>query len=151
SPAAAERNLSSLGLPSTDHTAAPPAQPISTGGSSRERELGSLLVLNARPVVPSGPIAVPEGNRPGEFAASPEGRPGATARPEIKSGNSPSAANGSVNSAGPADIYVAPPAAQVTATAVVAALPPTARPLPPDKTEGQPRDRIDTQIFGTRR
>lgn len=147
SPAAAGRNLSSLGLPSTDHTAAPPAQPISTGGSARERELGALLVLNARPIAPVGPVTIPEGNRPGEFAASPEGRPGATARPEIKSGNSPSAANGSVNGAGPADIYVAPPPAKVTANAVVAA----PRSLTPDKTESQPRDRIDTQIFGTRR
>jgi TonB family protein len=150
SSAPTERNLSSLGLPSTDHTAAPPAPPISTGGSQRERELGTLLVLNARPIAPTDTIAVPEGNRPGEFAASPEGRTGATARPEIKSGNSPSSANGPMNGAGPIDIYVAAPPAKVTANAVVAA-PPTARPLTPDKTEGQARDRIDTQIFGTRR
>lgn len=55
-----------------------------------------------------------------------------------------------MNGAGPADIYVAAPPAKVTANAVVAP-PPTARPLTPDKTESQPRDRIDTQIFGARR
>jgi TonB family protein len=150
STAPAERNLSSLGLPSNDHTAAPPAQPMSTGGSAREREIGALLVLNARPIAPTEPVTVPEGSRPGEFAASPEGHPGATARPEIKSGNSPSAANGSAGG-GPADIYVAPPPAKVTANAVVATPPPAARPLTPDKTEGQPPDHIDTQVFGARR
>jgi TonB family protein len=151
--AATGRNLSSLGLPLADHAAAAPAPPVSAGGSAREKELGQLLVLNAQPVVPVAPVTVPQGNRPGEFAASPEGRPGATARPEIKAGAGPSPAGRSGSNSGPGEIYVSPPPAKITANAVMAAppRPPTARPLTPDRTEGQPHDRIDTQIFGTRR
>ncbi len=148
SEAAAARNLSNLGLPSPEHTTAPPPQPISTGGSSREKEIGQLLVLNAQPIAPTGPITVPEGNRPGEFAASPEGHSGATARPEIKAGNSAPAANAPSTGAGPSDIYVSAPPAKITANAVVAA---PARPLAPDKTDSPARDRIDTQVFGTRK
>jgi TonB family protein len=147
-PSTAGRNLSSLGLPSADHTAAPPAPPVSIGGSAREKELGQLLVLNARPVAPTGPITVPEGNRPGEFAASPQGHPGATARPEIKAGDNASAPSHSGNSAG--DIYISAPPAKITANAIVGAAP-SLRPPTPDKTDGRPPDRIDTQVFGTRR
>lgn len=148
-PSSVSRNLNSLGLPSADHTAAPPAQPVSTGGSVREKELGQLLVLNARPVAPLEPVAIPGGNRPGEFAASPEGRPGATARPEIKPGNSTPATNPAGNGAG--NIYVSPPPAKITANAVAPPPSPTTRPLTPDKTDSRPADRIDTQVFGTRR
>ena len=152
-PSSVGRNLSSLGLPSADHTVAPPAQPISTGGSAREKELGQLLVLNARPVAPNGPLTVPEGNRPGEFAAGPEGRPGATARPEIKAGDSASATNHSSN--GSDEIYISAPPARTTPTAnaVMAAPPPSlaSRPITPDRTDGRPADHIDTQVFGTRR
>src|SRR5215472_7428688 len=147
SDAAAARNLGSVGLPSPQRTAAPPPQPISSGGSSREKEVGQLLVLNAQPVAPTTPITVPEGNRPGEFAASPEGHAGATARPEIKAGNSSPAANAPASGAGPSVIYVSAPPAKITAgNGVVAA----ARPLTPDKAD-LPRDRIDTQVFGTRK
>ncbi|HKV94245.1 MAG TPA: TonB family protein [Candidatus Angelobacter sp.] len=146
---AVARNLSNIGLPVPEQAAAPPAQPISTGGSSREKEAGQLLVLNAHPIAPAGPITVPEGNRPGEFAASPEGHVGATAHPEIKAGNSVPAANAPASGASPGNIYVSAPPAKITANAVVAA--PAFRPLVPDKTAGQPRDPIDTQVFGTRK
>ncbi|HWF05110.1 MAG TPA: hypothetical protein VHA06_15580, partial [Candidatus Angelobacter sp.] len=138
--AAASRNLSNFGLPSQDATAAPPAQPISSGNASREKEVGQMLVLNARPVAPSGPLTVPEGNRPGEFTASPSGRAGATAQPEIKQGSGSSAAN----------IYVAEPPKKITGNTVTSAALPAARVLTPDRTE-KPHDRIDTQVFGTRR
>ena len=153
SPSAAARNLGSLGLPSADHTAAPPAQPISAGGSAREKDVGQLLVLNARPAAPVEPIVVPEGNRPGEFAAGPDGRRGATARPEIQAGASAPAANQSRNGSGAGDIYVAPPPARITASAVVGT--PVAPRVPPgvgpDKTGAQPLDHIANQVFGTRR
>jgi TonB family protein len=139
--ATASRNLSSLGLPSQNATAVPPAQPVISGSAAREKEVGQMLVLNARPIAPTGPLIVPEGNRPGEFTASPSGHTGATAQAEIKEGKGGS----------PADIYVAPPPTKVAGNAVVAsAAPPTAHPLTPDRTD-KPRDRIDTQIFGTRR
>ncbi|HET9366198.1 MAG TPA: TonB family protein, partial [Candidatus Angelobacter sp.] len=144
SDAAVARNLSNIGLPAPQQAAAPPAQPISTGGSSREKEAGQLLVLNAHPIAPAGPITVPEGNRPGEFAASPEGHAGATARPEIKAGNSSPAANAPASD----EVYVSAPPAKITANAVVAA--PAFHPLLPDKSD-EPRDPIDTQVFGTRK
>src|SRR5579859_1637576 len=151
STASLARNLSRLGFPSADATAAPPPQPVSTGGSAREKDVGQLLVLNAQPAAPVEPIKVPEGNRPGEFAAGPQGRPGATARPEIAAGESAPAAKNPGNSAG--DIYISAPPARITANAVVAAPPPAPAPRPPtpDKTDGRPADRIDTQVFGTRR
>jgi TonB family protein len=99
-----------------------------------------MLVLNAHPIAPSEPLIVPEGNRPGEFTASPSGHAGSSAQPEIKAGNS----------SAPADIYVAPPPTKVAGDAVVISAPPAARPLTPDRTD-KPRDRIDNQIFGTRR
>lgn len=143
-PAAASRNLGNLGLPAQEAAAVPPASPVASGNAAREKALGQMLVLNAQPVAPIGPLVVPEGNRPGEFAASPSGHSGASARPEI-------AQRTSGNSGSPADIYVAAPPAKVTGNAVVAApAPPAARPLTPDKTEPA-RDSVDTRVFGTRR
>ncbi|HZI57174.1 MAG TPA: energy transducer TonB, partial [Verrucomicrobiae bacterium] len=149
-PAAANRSLSNFGLPAQDATAAPPAPAMVGAGAAREKEIGQMLVLNARPIAPVQPVTVPEGNRPGEFTASPAGRVGATARPEIKEGSSPNAVNRPNSGVSPGDIYVAPPPAKVTGNAVVAsaAPPPATKPLAPDKTD---LPRIDTQVFGTRR
>ncbi len=143
-PAAASRNLGQLGLPSSNAVAVPPAPPVANGDAAREKALGQLLVLNAQPVASSGPLVVPEGNRPGEFAASPAGHSGATARPEIAQKNSG-------NSGSPSDIYVSAPPAKVPGNSVIAsAAGPAARPLTPDKTD-LPHDSVETRIFGTRR
>jgi TonB family protein len=115
---------------------------VASENAAQEKALGQMLVLNAQPVAPKDPLVVPEGNRPGEFAASPSGHAGATARPEI-------ALRTSGNSGSPADIYVAaPPTKTASNTVVASAAPP--HPLTPDKTE-PPRDSVDTRIFGTRR
>ncbi|HEX4606409.1 MAG TPA: hypothetical protein VH724_20590, partial [Candidatus Angelobacter sp.] len=149
-PAPANQNLSSLGLPAQDATVAPPPPPVMSGSAAREKEIGQMLVLNARPVTPIGPVSVPEGNRPGEFTASPSGRIGATAQPEIKAGAGSSSTNHAGNGAAP-DIYVsAPPTKVIDNTVVASAAPPAAKPLTPDRTD-LPRDHIDTQVFGTRR
>jgi TonB family protein len=154
-PAAANRSLGNIGLPAQDATAAPPAPPVISGSAAREKELGQMLVLNARPIAPIGPVTVPEGNRPGEFTASPTGRAGATARPEIarseiKENSSPSAANRSGDGTSSSDIYVAAPPSKVTGNTVVASAvpPPAAKPLAPDRTD---LPRVDTQVFGSRR
>jgi TonB family protein len=125
--------------------AVPPASPVASGNTAQEKALGQMLVLNAQPVAPSGPFIVPEGNRPGEFAAGPSGHVGSTARPEIAQ-SSPG------NSGSPADIYVSAPPAKVPGSGVIAsAAGPAARPpLTPDKTD-LPHDSVDTRIFGTRR
>ncbi len=143
-PAAASRNLGQLGLPMQTSVAVPPAPPVASGNAAQEKALGQMLVLNAQPVAPSGPVVVPEGNRPGEFAASPSGHAGATARPEIAQ-ISPG------NSGSPSNIYVSAPPAKVPGNTVIAsAAGPAARPLTPDKTDLS-HDSVDTRVFGTRR
>src|ERR1041385_2088534 len=143
-PAAASRNLGQLGLPSPQAVAVPPAPPVAMSNIAREKALGQMLVLNAQPVAPNGPVVVPEGNRPGEFAASPTGHPGATARTEI-------AQYDSGNSGSPSNIYISAPPVKVPSDTVVAsAASPFARPLTPDKTEPS-HDSVDTRVFGTRR
>lgn len=152
-PSAASRNLGNIGLPSQDATAVPPSSPVISGNAAREKAIGQVLVLNAQPIAPTGPVTVPEGNRTGEFTASPSGHVGATARPEIKEGSSTTSPGRSGTGASPADVYVAAPPTKVTGNTVVAsAAPPpsAAHPLTPDRTD-QPRDRIDTQVFGTRK
>src|SRR5580765_8792774 len=59
-PAAASRNLGNIGLPSQDATAVPPASPVISGNAAREKAIGQMLVLNARPIAPIGPVTVPE-------------------------------------------------------------------------------------------
>jgi TonB family protein len=141
-PEAASRNLSQLGLPMQASVAVPPAPPVASGNAAREKALGQMLVLNAQPIAPSGPVIVPEGNRPGEFAASPSGHAGATARPEI-------AQHDSSNTVSPSNIYVSAPPVKVPSNTVVASAAPP-RPLTPDRTEPS-HDSVDTRIFGTRR
>lgn len=143
-PAAASRNLGQLGLPMQESVAAPPAPPVANGNAAREKALGQMLVLNAHPAAPRDPLVIPEGNRPGEFAASPSGHSGATAHPEI-------AQHDSSNSGSPSNIYISAPPAKVPSNTVVASTaPPAPRPLTPDKSEPA-RDSVDTRIFGTRR
>jgi TonB family protein len=143
-PAVASRNLGQLRLPSPQAVAAPPASPVLNSNVAREKVLGQMLVLNAQPIAPNGPVVVPEGNRPGEFAASPAGHAGATARPEI-------AQHDSGNNGSQSNIYIsAPPVKVPNDTVVASAASPFARPLTPDKTEPS-HDSVDTRIFGTRR
>jgi TonB family protein len=144
-PASASRNLSSLGLPAQTAAAVPPAPPIANGNAAQEKALGQMLILNAQPVAPSGSLVVPEGNRPGEFSASPTGHSGATARPEV-------AQHDSSNTGSSSNIYVSAPPTKVASNGAItsAGLPPTARPLTPDKTEPS-HDSVDTRVFGTRR
>lgn len=66
------------------------------GLASREvQSMGQFLALSLHPAIPNGPIAVPEGNRSGTFAADPNGRHGASGRPEAKGGGKPNGAGGS--------------------------------------------------------
>jgi TonB family protein len=145
--------MSRLGLPIAAPITPAPIQPVSTGGSAREKEVGQLLVLNAQPAIPDELITIPSGNRPGEFTASPKGHPGATAQPEIKAGNSTPSTPLPVNGGGSGEIYIAPPPVKIRANTAVAAGPkiPAARPLIADKPDSTTSDHVDTKIFGTRR
>jgi TonB family protein len=47
---------------------------------------GRLIALGIHPVAPSGPVAVPGGNRRGSFSATPQGKPGASGTPNVAGG-----------------------------------------------------------------
>ena len=140
----------------------PPSQPVTTGtGKAQGQEVGQLLALNAQPIAPNGSITIPEGNRPGEFAAGPTGHTGATARPEIKPGES-SIPGGQTGASGtPAGIFVSDPPRKVVSGAVVAsaspslAVPPRAdarADVPLRSSNDVPTSgRIENQIFGDKR
>lgn len=138
--------------------AVPPSEPVTSGtGKSQAQQMGQLLVLNVNPVAPSGPMTVPEGNRPGEFAAGPNGHPGATAKPEIAAGsNSSGGTRDGVNSL-PGNVYIAAPPRKVTGDVVVSApsLPPAPSPRraagDTPMRESSPAGRIETEVFGERR
>jgi TonB family protein len=130
----------------------PPSQPIASGlGETQSQAMGQILAINIQPVAPAGPVSVPEGNRNGEFMASPEGKPGASARPEIKAGNASAdqpSGNHTAN-AGSSNVYIAEPPRKVVADAVVAApAPPPVHSRPADLPTG---DRMDAGIFGVRK
>lgn len=135
----------------------PPAEPVTVGtGRSEGREVGQLLVTNVQPVAPSGPMVVPEGNRQGEFAAGPTGRPGASGQPEISAGANNS--NGSKAGGNPASngVYIAPSPAKITAGVVVSAPNPPRAPVKPDTHSDNtarevPLERVDRQVFGDRK
>lgn len=77
---------------------APPAPRIQGGGTSQD---GRLIALNLQPVTPNGPIEVPNGDRRGTFAATPEGKSGATGTPEASGNSSNTSGHGSsTNGAG---------------------------------------------------
>ncbi len=59
----------------------PVAPPPSVAAGSRSG--GRLIALGIHPVTPTGPVPVPAGNRRGEFAATPKGKPGASGTPDL--------------------------------------------------------------------
>jgi TonB family protein len=63
----------------------PVAPPPSVAAGSRSG--GRLIALGIHPVTPNGPVSVPSGNRRGEFAATPKGKPGASGTPAGGRGN----------------------------------------------------------------
>ena len=58
----------------------PPPSVAAAGGASAG---GRLIALGIHPVAPTGPVAVPGGNRRGTFAATPQGKPGASGTPDL--------------------------------------------------------------------
>jgi TonB family protein len=63
----------------------PPSVQVSGGGD----QSGRLIALNLHPVAPAGPVDVPAGNRRGTFAATPDGKAGASGTPDIQPSNVP--------------------------------------------------------------
>jgi TonB family protein len=58
---------------------------------------GRMIALNVNPAAPAASVEVPAGNRRGTFAATPEGKAGATGTPEVLGGGT--AANESIRGA----------------------------------------------------
>lgn len=147
----ATRNFTALATAAPPQAVVPPPEPIASGGQTQSQAMGQLLALNARPVPPTGPVSVPEGNRNGEFAAAPTGRPGATARPELAVGNS-DGGHRSGNDSIPANTYVAAPIPKPTAEALVAAPAsiPAIRSISPDRLDTS-ADPLEREVFGDRR
>src|ERR1700675_3273309 len=58
----------------------PPPSMAAAGSASAG---GRLIALGIHPVAPTGPVAVPGGNRRGTFAATPQGKPGAAGTPDL--------------------------------------------------------------------
>src|SRR6202171_1562889 len=61
----------------------PPPSMAAAGGASAG---GRLIALGIHPVAPTGPVTVPGGNRRGTFAATPQGKPGASGTPDLAGG-----------------------------------------------------------------
>jgi TonB family protein len=61
----------------------PVGPPPSVAASGSANSGGRLIALGIHPVAPSGPVAVPSGNRRGTFSANPLGRAGASGTPNI--------------------------------------------------------------------
>lgn len=66
--------------PGNAQPVAPPPSVSGTGGSGAS---GRLIALGIHPVTPTGPVAVPGGNRRGTFEASPKGKLGASGTPDF--------------------------------------------------------------------
>src|SRR5208282_955584 len=83
----------------------PPSVATAGGGNSS----GRLIALGIHPVAPTGPVKVPEGNRRGTFAATPQGKPGASGTPDLagtKLGTNGSGSRGTRNGSLPAGLHV---------------------------------------------
>jgi TonB family protein len=128
----------------------PPSPPVAAGmNRPQEQAIGQLLALNARPAPPAPTLTVPVGNRSGEFAAGPNGKTAASARPETVAGDmvsDPSHTSGNTS----ASLFVGVPPTKITSDAVVAA-PPTSPVSHASIPDIPSTDRIDNQIFGARR
>jgi len=70
------------------------APPPSVSGGAGGAGQGRLIALGIHPVVPTGPVAVPAGNRRGAFEANPKGKPGAAGTPDFAGSKSGTGSNG---------------------------------------------------------
>jgi len=83
----------------------PPPSVAAAGGASAG---GRLIALGIHPVAPTGPVAAPEGNRRGTFAATPQGKLGASGTPDsVGSGSEAKSGFGTRNNSSlPAGLHV---------------------------------------------
>ena len=77
------RGRGGKGLPGSGEVVAPPPSLAASSGRGGQ---GRLIALSINPVAPSGPVQVPSGSRLGKFQAGPNGRAGASGRPDLAGG-----------------------------------------------------------------
>jgi TonB family protein len=82
------------GKDSLPESAQPVAPAPSVSGSGAGGAAGRLIALGIHPLAPTGPVAVPGGNRRGSFEAGPRGKPDAAGTPDIAGTNSPGNGSG---------------------------------------------------------
>lgn len=87
----AARGSGRLGGGSVQPVGPPPTVAATSGASAGAR----LIALGIHPVAPSGPVAVPGGNRRGTFAATPQGKLGASGTPDSAGSKSEAKSAGS--------------------------------------------------------
>jgi TonB family protein len=71
-----------------------PSVPASGASDRRSAQQGRLIALNVNPAAPTGPVAVPSGNRRGSFEAGPQGKAGASGTPTIAASKTPGSGTG---------------------------------------------------------
>ncbi|MGB8012250.1 MAG: energy transducer TonB [Terriglobales bacterium] len=81
--------------------APPPSVAAGNGVAS-----GRLIALGIHPVAPTGPVPVPAGNRRGTFAATPQGKPGASGTPELTGSKSAGGLSAHKNGSLPSGLHV---------------------------------------------
>jgi TonB family protein len=109
-------NTASVTRQGPESNAPPPTPALALPGGTGAEPSGKLLALGLHPADVHGPITLPGGNRHGEFAATPEGKPDAPGTPEIKAGGEGNGGSSTGNSGGPGSgpsqgatgIYVGP-------------------------------------------
>ena len=109
-------NAASVTKQGPESDAPPPPPSMALPGTAGAEAGGKLLALSLHPAEVHGPISLPGGNRHGEFAATPEGKPDAPGTPEIKAGGQGNGGTSTGNTGGPGSgagqgaqgIYVGP-------------------------------------------
>ncbi len=162
----------------TTESAAPGPSPNVQGVASTKGQ-GQLIALGLNPVDARGPISVPNGNRSGEFHASPGGKPDAPGTPNVVGTGSGSGAGPGAGRGLPPGISVGapPPGAATSAVAgtptkslapggpdaearkamIAAAMKPSVpslrdrQPPPPPTLSDDPDRSIEQRVFGGKR
>src|SRR5208337_5620582 len=140
----------------------PVGPPPSVSGTGSASAAGRLIALGIHPVAPTGPVAVPGGNRRGTFSATPQGKAGASGTPELAGSRTDAKGSGGrrAGSAGslPAGLHVGavdsgPDDSREVASVSSATSPAGSRPgvrvaspVPDDKVTD-----VDRQVFGGKR
>ena len=93
-PVAEQRALASVAHSPLESAGAVVPPPPSIQGTGTLNSGGRLIALGIHPAMLSTPIDVPAGNRRGVFAATPEGKPGASGTSDISRGENHGGGNG---------------------------------------------------------